>query len=128
MILVDTSVVIDYLRSGDARLLTTFQTQDAAICGVTRAEVLHGARDPAHNAALTAALNAFRQESIPDDLWDVIGANLAALRRAGITVPFADAIVATLALHLDVELWTNDAQFTLIQRVLPSLRLFVPAP
>ena len=39
MILVDTSVVIDYLRSADATLLALFQAHDAAICGVTRAEV-----------------------------------------------------------------------------------------
>jgi predicted nucleic acid-binding protein len=63
MILLDTSVVIDYLRTADARMLAVFQAEDAAICGVTRAEVLHGARDPAHRAQLIAALDAFGQEA-----------------------------------------------------------------
>lgn len=44
MTLVDTSVVIDFLRSGDAKLHGLFQSLPGAICGVTRAEVLHGVR------------------------------------------------------------------------------------
>jgi predicted nucleic acid-binding protein len=127
MILVDTSVVIDYLKTGDPLLLATFQSHDAAICGVTRAEVLHGARDARHIAKLTAALNSFRQEPIPESLWDLVGTNLARLRSSGIVVPFADVIIATLATELQVELWTRDKQFLLIQKVLSTLRLF-PEP
>jgi predicted nucleic acid-binding protein len=103
MILVDTSVVIDFSRSGDAHMLAIFIREDAAICGVTRAELLHGARDHAHLARLTAALDSFGQEIIPQALWDTIGMNLAALRAAGVTVPFADVIIATVAVNLDVD-------------------------
>ena len=124
MILVDTSVVIDFSRSGDPAMLATFQAEDAAICGVTRAEVLHGSRDAKHAARLTAALDSFRQEAIPELLWDTIGANLASLRSRAVTVPFADVIIATLAIALDVELWTRDKQFGMIRSVLPALKLF----
>jgi predicted nucleic acid-binding protein len=124
MILVDTSVVIDYSRSGSPAMLAAFKSEDAAICGVTRAEVLHGARDARHAAKLIDALNDFRQEAIPDMLWNKVGVNLAGLRTRGLTVPFADAIIASLAIHLDVELWTKDKQFTLIQTILPALRLY----
>jgi predicted nucleic acid-binding protein len=128
MILLDTSVVIDYLRTGDPKLLAIFTVHDAAICGATRAEVLNGARDPKHRHNLIAALNTFRQVPIPDPLWDTVGAHLAALRGAGVTVPFADVIISTLAVFSGVELWTRDAQFQLIQGVLPQLQLFQEPP
>ena len=129
MILVDTSVVIDYTRSADARLFALFQTHDAAITGIVRAEVLHGSRDPVHRTRLVAALNCFRQEAIPATLWDTIGDHLCALRSRGVSVPFNDVVLATLAMHLTCEFWTRDNQFALIQSVLPQLRLFVePQP
>lgn len=105
-------------------MLATFQAEDAAICGVTRAEVLHGSRDAKHAVRFTAALDSFRQEAIPELLWDTIGANLASLRSRAVTVPFADVIIATLAIALDVELWTRDKQFGMIRSVLPALKLF----
>jgi predicted nucleic acid-binding protein len=59
MTLVDTSVVIDYLRSGDLKLLGLFQSLPGSVCGTTRAEVLHGARNPADWVRVFTVLNAF---------------------------------------------------------------------
>ncbi|MFL5342286.1 MAG: PIN domain-containing protein [Gemmataceae bacterium] len=128
MILIDTSVVIDYLRSGDPRLLALFQVHDAAICGVTRAEVLWGTRSTAHQQDLLDTLDSFIQVLIPESLWDAVGGNLAALRSRGVTVPFQDVVIATVAVANDIELWTRDNQFRLIQGVLPQLRLFQEPP
>lgn len=128
MTLVDTSVVIGYLRTGDAKLLGLFQSLPGAICGVTRAEVLHGARGPADRSRLLTVLNAFHQISIPDRLWDDTGDLLAALRRAGVTLPFNDAMIAVVAVSLGVVLWTRDNQFRLIQQVEPRLVLFNEPP
>ena len=122
--IVDTSVVIDYTRSGDPAMLAVFQAEDATITGIIRAEVLHGSRDPRHRAQLVAALDAFRQENIPPTLWDQVGDYLASLRGRGISVPFNDVAIAALAIHLGVELWTRDNQFTLIQSAFPALRLY----
>ena len=124
MILVDTSVLIDYFRSKDVELLRRLREQDAAICGATRAEILCGARDELHRDRLLDALDALNQVSIPDSLWDEIGGVLALLRRSGITVPFADVVIATAAISSGLELWTRDKQFLLIQQVLPLLRIF----
>ena len=44
------------------------------------------------------------------------------------TVPFPDAVVATLAIANNLELWTRDAHFTLIQQWLPALKLFQEPP
>lgn len=128
MILVDTSVVIDYARGRDAKLQRLVPTFPVAICGITRAELLHGARSPVHRQHLLVVLNAFGQTTIPDSLWDTVGDHLAALRASGVTVPFQDVGIASVAIFHDVELWTRDAQFAIIQRVLPALKLFVEPP
>jgi predicted nucleic acid-binding protein len=42
MILVDTSVLVDYLRAPTDRVLQVLETHTAAVCGVIRAEILAG--------------------------------------------------------------------------------------
>jgi predicted nucleic acid-binding protein len=85
---------------------------------------LHGARGSVHRQRLVAALDTFRQMPFPEFAWDLLGDNLAALRSTGTTVPLADAIIATVAIHYSVELWSRDSQFSLIQRAIPRLSLF----
>jgi predicted nucleic acid-binding protein len=128
MILVDAVVVIAYQRTADAKLAALFRSLPVALCGVTRAEILHGAHNPTDRQHLLTLLNAFRHVSIPDALWDAVGANLATLRAAGVTVPFPDVVLATVALANDIELWTRDQHFTLIQGVLPALKLYQEPP
>jgi predicted nucleic acid-binding protein len=128
MILADTSVVIAYLRTAEPKLLATLKQHGAAICGITRAEVLYGVRNPADHARFISALNLLPQEPIPDALWDTVGLYLARLRGAGLPMSLADVAISTLAMHLDVELWARDQHFPLIQSVLTTLRLFQEPP
>ena len=51
MILVDTTIVIDYARAKDAKLVALVPTLPVAVCGVVRAELLCGARDAKHRAS-----------------------------------------------------------------------------
>jgi predicted nucleic acid-binding protein len=128
MILTDSSMVIDYLRTGDPKNPAVSQAHGAAVGGVTRAEILHGTRNRKDRQRLLTVLNAFGQVPIPDSLWDDVGDNLAALRAAGVTVPFPDVVIATVAIANGIELWTRDNQFTMMQQVLPRLRLFQEPP
>ncbi len=128
MILVDTSVVIDALRSLAPKWQQLFVAHQAAICGVILAEVLHGARDALHYQQLTAALAKFPYLDMSDNLWATVGQHLYNLRRNGVTIPLADVIIATLAISHGVELWTRDAHFATIQTVLPGLQLFPEPP
>lgn len=124
MILIDSSVVIEFTRSGDPALLKQFFIHNGAITGITRAEVLHGARNPKHLEILILALESFKQLEFPSSLWDRVGLNLSKLRKAGISVPFNDVALATLAVDKGLPFWTFDKQFLMIQKALPELTLF----
>jgi predicted nucleic acid-binding protein len=128
MILVDANVVINYLKQPDPKILGLFQTHQAAICGITRAEVLHGARNAADRQRLLTQLNVLAQVTIPHLIWDDVGDALAALRAGGVSVPFPDVVLACVAIDYRMELWTRDQHFSLMQAVLPQLMLFQEPP
>jgi predicted nucleic acid-binding protein len=128
MIMVDSTILIEYFQKKDQRLLNLMKAHDGAICGIVRAEVLHGARDARHRARLLIGLNALNQISIPESLWDIVGDNLDASRSVGLTVPFSDMCIATIAMSLDIEVWTRDKHFSAIQTALPQLKLFQEPP
>jgi predicted nucleic acid-binding protein len=128
MILVDTSVIIDYARGKDAKLVARLPKLPVAVCGIVRAELLCGARDPKHRGDLLTLLATFSQISIADAVWDAVGDSLAALRAKGITVPFPDVAIATLGIEHDLEVWARDPHFPMMQKVLPTLKLFQEPP
>lgn len=128
MILVDTSVVIDYSRGQDPKLQALLPTLPAAVCGVTRCELLQGSRNTAHRAKLLTELAALRNLPIPEPLWDSAGDNHCLLRSRGVTVSLPDVVIATLGIENDIEVWARDAHFALMRTVLTRLRLFVEPP
>jgi predicted nucleic acid-binding protein len=56
MILAETTIVVDFLRAPTPRLLQIIHDHQAAICGVTRAEIYCGARAPIDLIRFDAAL------------------------------------------------------------------------
>ena len=103
MILVDTSVAVDYARGKDAKLIALMRTLPVVVCGIVRAELL-------------------------DSVWDIVGDNLAMLRSRGITVPFPDAVIATLGIESHLEVWAHDPHFLAMQSAMPALQLFTEPP
>lgn len=128
MILVDAGVLIDFLRTKDAKLSNLFRSLPLAACGVTRAEVLAGARGDKDRQRLLTFLGAFQQTSIPNSTWDIVGETLASLLASGITVPFPDAVVATIAVEAQMEVWARDPHFQMMRKVLPGLQLYQEPP
>ena len=57
-----------------------------------------------------------------------MGANLAALYGAGLSIPFTDVTIATVAIACGVELWARDRHFPLMAAHLSGLRLFDETP
>jgi predicted nucleic acid-binding protein len=98
------------------------------VCGAIRAELLAGVRSPAERNQALSMLATLGTVSTPESVWDDVGDNLRTLRTNGVTVPFPDAVLATLAIANNLELWTRDAHFTLIQKWLPALKLFQEPP
>jgi hypothetical protein len=84
--LLDSSVLIDALRPADPRFRQLFTAHGAAVCGVTKAEVLYGARDQSDYRRLEAALAQFSNIVFPESLSAQVGHNLFLLRR-GVTPP-----------------------------------------
>ncbi|MBX9679579.1 MAG: PIN domain-containing protein [Gemmataceae bacterium] len=128
MTLLDSNVLIASVRRADLKLRSLFRNLPGAVCGAVRAEFLHGAKDAADQVHLLAILDALVQVPTPETVWDETGDLLFRLRKNGIIVPFNDAVIASVAVAADIELWTRDNQFQLIQRFEPRLRLFQEPP
>lgn len=128
MILVDAGVLIDYLRTKEPKLGRLFRSEPVAVCGVTRAEILAGARQPQDRQMLIQFLDTFLQIATPEPIWDVTGDTLATLHAKDISVPFPDALVATIAIENDLEVWARDPHLPTMQKILPHLKLFQEPP
>jgi predicted nucleic acid-binding protein len=128
MILLDASIIIDGLRAKDLQLLGQMNAVGGAVCGMTRAEVLSGGRGQNDRTRLLTILDGFQQVGIPEAMWDDVGDLQARLRAGGETVPIVDAVLATVGLALDVEIWARDADFHHMQRVSSALKLYRENP
>lgn len=122
MILLDASIIIERLRARNPALIQDL-TVDGALCGVTRAEILSGSRNEADRLRLLKVLDGFQQIVTPQALWDEVGDARAVLRAGGLNVPFADTVVAVVAMDCDCELWTIDSHFPAMQRFFSQLQL-----
>lgn len=73
---------------------------------------------------MAKALDCLVQLPIDEEAWDDLGHNLRVLRARGLTVPFPDALIATVAVRTNLPLWTYDTHFNTIRSALPALKLF----
>lgn len=128
MILVDASVLIDYLRTKDAKLDRIFRNEPVAVCGITRSEILAGARGANDRQRLLLFLARFHQILTSESSWDIAGDNLAALNASGLNVPVPDVVVVTIGIENNLEVWARDAHFRKMQTILPALKLFQEPP
>lgn len=112
--------MIRYLRTAAPEIHHSLHAQPVAVSVVTRAEILHGAKNDLDFDRLTNILDAFVQIGVDSGAWVDVARHLYQLRRRGILVPFQDVLIATLAIRQDIEVWTYDTHFQLMQSVLPS--------
>lgn len=124
MILADTSVIVRFWRSPTDVQRAVLGSGQVVICGVTRAELLHGARDERDLVRIEAHLALLPEVATQPGDWTALGRNLFRLRSRGLTVPFSDALIATLAIQYGHVVWTYDDHYALMQTVLASLQLF----
>jgi predicted nucleic acid-binding protein len=119
MTLIDTSAWIEFLRKSGrpevkSRVAGYLELGDAAYCGPIEFELLSGARE-AEIADLRDALRFSACLEFAADCWGSAAQIERALRGKGITVPRDDLLVASVALHHAVPLFSCDPHFVLIR-------------
>lgn len=123
MVLVDSSVWIDFLKKGaslESALLSSLleQAQDVATCGLIRQEVLQGIRNDLVvrkvGHLLAQAYYLFLDEPSDFDRAAEIYRNLRA-RGTTIRSP-ADCLIAAIAIRSDIPLLQRDRDFLTIAR------------
>lgn len=119
MILIDTSVWIEYLRkSGDAqvklRVRQAIAMGSAAYSCPVYSELLAGAKDE-ELADIEEALSYCRRLPFEPAHWDKAGNLYRSLRQLGVTVPHDDARIAAIASALDMPLLYRDKHFDVIR-------------
>lgn len=126
MILVDTSIIVEYWKNPKREYTDVFITQDIAICGIVQAELIYGARSNKEVEKIISALECFNFIDIDKEDQNGIGKFLHKLRIKGVKIPFQDAIIAYLAVKNNIPLWTRDKHFELIRDVIKELKIYKP--
>lgn len=124
MILADTNILIDFFNSPSKEIADVFLKNDIAICGVIQAELLHGAKNDAEISMIKRMFSGLQYIDITTPDWISIGLFLLRLRKCGIAVPFADAIIAYLAIKNNCSVWTEDKHFSIIKEKIPELEIY----
>ncbi len=128
MILVDTSVLIDFQRTGTKKHIAQLRSLPTAVCGPIRAEILTGVRDPVKRVETLILHNAFAQVPIAEAEWDAIGDFRSLMASKGIAISLADASIGGVAILNRLELWSRDKAHITMAAHIPALRLYAEPP
>jgi predicted nucleic acid-binding protein len=125
-LLPDTSIWVDYLRTGrggPAGELDDLLAEDSVfICGPVAAELLAGAA-PDRRDDLWIALGGLPWADLDHEAFRDVGHVANDLRRRGDAIPLTDVMIAVVAARSELSLWTRDRDFERIRSVLPALEL-----
>lgn len=124
MVLVDTNIIVDIWKNKSDDMVQIFKNKSVCICGVVRSELMHGAYSEKNLDEISTKLNYIKEVNISNDDWDEFGRFLYKLRTNGLSLPYADAIIAFIAIKNELELLTRDKHFKLIQVIDSRLKLY----
>ena len=127
MVLPDTSVWVDFARRGAtgkaADLRDLLDGGEVSTCGPVVAELLAGTEGDVAER-ISATLASLPWADLSPVAWRDAGIAARRLRKAGQTVPLTDLAIAVAAVHAGHVLWSFDADFKRIQRVIDDLVLY----
>ena len=131
MILVDTSVLVDFLKGGlgkKTQLFKEIMLNDIpfGFSALTYQEVLQGARDEGEFARLDAYMSTQKLYCIPQtcSVYGRAGRMYFDLRRQGITVRSTiDILIALTAMDNGLQLLHNDSDFDMMAAHVPELKI-----
>ena len=123
MVIVDSTVWIQYLRKPDTRVGQEFQklmeSDELAVVGMVIAEVLQGAHGEKEFAQLFSWFDSFPYLDASKNTWEMVGKIAMELRVRGKLTPMSDLIIAAIALENNCQVFTLDDHFGRI----PGLKL-----
>jgi predicted nucleic acid-binding protein len=115
MVLIDTSVWVEYLRGNNKEIVESvkglIRTRRAVLCGIVLSELLTGVRTKKSRDTLKETLDALDYAEVSKETWILAGEMANGLKRQGISVPLSDLILAALSIENDSELYTLDSHF-----------------
>ena len=123
MVIVDTSVWIDFLRgstTAEASKLEQFLTEgeDICICGIILTEVLQGIREDSAYAKTLSRFDTFLFLDMNRRTFVKAAQIYRTLRRRGITISkIVDCMIAAASIEHNIPLLHNDRDFDPIEKV-----------
>jgi predicted nucleic acid-binding protein len=125
-LIVDSAIYIEHLRgSRDIRgaLKPFVRSGELYNCGVVRAEVLRGIKNPRFRLEMEAFFDVVPEIPTDAKMWRQVSALAWQLDRNGSTLPLADLVIACCALRIDAAVITTDGHFSAVPglRVRPDL-------
>lgn len=122
-ILVDSAVYIGRLRAGEdirQELMPYLANGMLFNCGIVRAEVIRGFKNPRLKAEMTAFFNIVPEVPTTARMWQQVAEMAWALDRAsGGSRPLTDVVIARCAMHVGAVLVSPDQHF----QDIPGLKL-----
>ena len=125
MILVDTSVWIDFFAGRDLPHVATLEklileNEDLALCGIILTEILQGIASDTTHRRVRRHLRPLLMLPMPDTVFVRAADIYRKLRKTGITIRNSnDCIIAATALEHHGQLLHNDKDFTPIAKHFP---------
>lgn len=119
-IIVDTSVLIDFLKNTGANAKTVellISEKRILTTGIIIAELLQGVRSANEEAVVSNLIDCIPTIEIGSDIWVKAGRLSCELRRKGISLPLTDVAIASVAIEYDLSIFTLDKHFEQIPGV-----------
>ncbi len=115
MIIVDTSVWIEFFRNGDSQisnhLKQLLRSGRVALTGMILAEILQGIKSPREAKVVKKSLETLTFIDTPQRIWQLAGEMSASLRKQGLTIPLSDILIGVIAVDKKYEIFTIDRHF-----------------
>ena len=120
-ILVDTSAWIDALRrDGNPAVRSSVRAATAegraVFCDLVLLELWNGAHGPGEQRVLRELERDLEKVPTPPAVWEAASELARACRKAGVTAPATDILIAACAEHHKLEILHHDAHFDYIAR------------
>lgn len=130
MVLVDTSVWIDFFQSPESPAATTLTAlikghNRVVLCGIVLQEILQGIRERKNFELSRERLLKFPYVETNRDTWLLAATLYRKLRTKGFTFPPVDATIAALTMQNGMELMSRDTHFETVA-LHSTLKLYQP--